>query len=105
MKLYEEFLQRIKVNVPVIEHNSDWAFLFRTYGEGWFTPFVLMTVQWITVENRVGHYLLTYHKAIHDGYAKKQYFEKYKDVLPYDWRRVAAVRNALFSSARAAVEL
>ena len=30
------------------------------------------------------------------------WIEKYKDVLPHDWRRVAAVRNALFSSARAA---
>jgi hypothetical protein len=80
VKLYEEFLQRIKVSVPVIEHHTEWAFLFRTYGDGWFTPFVLMTVQWVTVENRVGHYLLTYNKAIHDGYVKKLYFEKYKDV-------------------------
>ena len=28
------------------------------------------------------------------------WFEKYKDVLPRDWRRVEAVRNALFTTAR-----
>jgi hypothetical protein len=28
------------------------------------------------------------------------WFEKYKDVLPRNWRRIEAVRNALFSTAR-----
>jgi subtilisin family serine protease len=28
------------------------------------------------------------------------YFEKYKNILPRDWRRVEAVRNALFSTAK-----
>mgnify|MGYP003475227717 CR=1 FL=1 len=79
MKLYEEFLARINVNVPVIEHHSEWAFLFRTYGEGWRTPFVLMTVQWTQVENRVGHYIIAYHKAVHDGFGSNRYFEKYND--------------------------
>ena len=80
MKLYEEFLNRINVNVPVIEHHSEWTFLFRTYGEGWLTPFVLLTVQWTTVENRVGFYILSYHKAVHDGHISRRYFDKYKDI-------------------------
>lgn len=79
MKLYEEFLNRINVSVPVIEHNSEWAFVFRTYGNGWRTPFVLMTVQWTQVDNRLGSYLITYHKAVHDGFLQRRYFEKYND--------------------------
>jgi hypothetical protein len=79
MKLYEEFLTRINVKVPVVEHHNEWAFLFRTYGEGWKTPFVLMNVQWNQIDNRVGHYLITYHKALHDGYQQRRFFEKYND--------------------------
>ena len=79
MKLYEEFLSRINVSVPVVEHHSEWAFLFRTYGDGWQTPFVLMTATWTQSENRVGYYLIAYHRAVHDGFSTKRYFEKYND--------------------------
>jgi hypothetical protein len=80
MKPYEEFLQRIRVNVPVVEHHNEWSFLFRTLGDGWYTPFVLMNAQWVAIENHVGYYMITYQKTIHDGYAKRSYFENYKDV-------------------------
>lgn len=80
MKLYEEFLTRLNVSVPVIEHHADWTFLFRTHGEGWLTPYVLMSVQWTNVDNRVGYYMMTYWKAVYDGHTSKKYFEKYKEV-------------------------
>ncbi len=80
MKLYEEFLNRINVKVPVVEHHSDWAFLFRTYGTGWLVPFVVLTVEWKSVENRVGYYMLTYHKAVHDGYGIGKSIDNYKEL-------------------------
>jgi hypothetical protein len=80
MRLYDEFLSRLDIRVPIIEHHNEWAFLFRTYGEGWKTPFVLMQVQWVQMDNRVGQYLITFNRAIHDGHAHKRYFEKYNDI-------------------------
>lgn len=80
MKLYEEFLDRLGLNVPVIEHVSHWSFLFRTYGDGWMTPFISMRVDWTCLENRVGYYQLNFNKPCHDGYYSRRFFEKYKEV-------------------------
>lgn len=80
MKLYEEFLNRLDVSVPVIEHHNNWSFVFRTYGEEWKTPFVLMQVQWVQSDNLLGQYFVSFHKALHDGYLNKRYFNKYNDV-------------------------
>lgn len=80
MKLYEEFLDRLGLNLPVIEHSSDWSFLFRTYGDGWLTPFISMQVNWTCPENRVGYYQLNFQKPVHDGYYGRKFFEKYKEI-------------------------
>jgi hypothetical protein len=80
MKLYEKFLSRLGLDLPVIEHSSNWSFLFRTYGDGWLTPFITMKVDWVCPENRVGYYQLLFHQPIHDGYSIRRFFEEYKQL-------------------------
>lgn len=76
MQLYEEYLNRHKINKPLVSYKQTSTAIIVG---GMPTRWVLLNVLWNDPGGGVGHYAVEYLRPIHDGHTRNRCFERFAD--------------------------
>jgi hypothetical protein len=77
MRLYEEYLQRHLLSVPLVRHEDQGSIILRTTdAKHWNSRWIFVTIRWQDQGIHPGKYYIEFYSPIHDGYGSGRLFSK-----------------------------
>ncbi len=84
MRLYDEYLKRRGITVPVVQHRQEGAVLLWTTDpliSTWQNRWVLVTARWRPDDDHPGKYEVVYHLPVHNGGTKGRLFAQMPPIM------------------------
>ena len=77
MRLYEEYLERHLLNMPIVRHENQGAIILRTTdSKHWNSRWIIVTIRWHDQGIHPGKYYVEFYSPVHDGYSTGRLFNK-----------------------------
>lgn len=82
MRIFEEYLNRHRINVPVAHHFGSGSLILRTFDSSiWKNRWILINIRWEDHDHHPGKYFIEMNSPVHDGYLSETVFSKWSSVM------------------------